>query len=63
MKRIAQIVGALAIGLIALTPLAYVTGSLSLDMYKVLALVLTVVWFVAALWPGAEESMEHVIDD
>ncbi|TWT98156.1 hypothetical protein Pla108_23130 [Botrimarina colliarenosi] len=63
MKQIAWILGALAVATIALAPFAYVTGSLSLDTYKWLALALTVVWFVTALWPGVEESVEHAVDD
>lgn len=63
MKKFAMLVGVLAIAVIALAPFAYISGSLSLDAYKTLALVMTAVWFVAALWPGAEASMEHAIDD
>ena len=63
MKKLAMLVGVLAIAVIALAPFAYISGSLSLDAYKWLALVMTAVWFVAALWPGAEASMEQAIDD
>lgn len=63
MKKLAMLVGVLAIAVIALAPFAYINGSLSLDAYKTLALVMTAVWFVAALWPGAEASMEQAIDE
>jgi hypothetical protein len=63
MKTSVMLVGVLAIATIALAPFAYITGSLSLDAYKWLALAMTAVWFVAALWPGAEASIEQAIDD
>ncbi len=63
MKKLVMLVGALAIATIAFAPLAYINGALSLDAYKTLALVMTAVWFVAALWPGAEASMEEAIDE
>jgi hypothetical protein len=63
MKKFPLLIGVLAIATIALAPFAYIAGSLSLDAYKTLALVMTAVWFVAALWPGAEASMEQAIDD
>ena len=63
MKKLALLVGSAAIATIALAPIAYINGSLSLDAYKTLALVMTAVWFVAALWPGAEASMEQAIDE
>lgn len=63
MKKLAMFFGVLAIALIAFGPFAYITGTVSLDAYKWAALVSTVVWFVAALWPGAEASMEEAIDE
>jgi hypothetical protein len=63
MKKLAMLVGVLAIAVIAMAPFAYITGSMSLDTYKTLALAMTAVWFVAALWPGAEASMEQAIDE
>jgi len=62
-KNLVLLVGGLAIATIALAPFAYINGSLSLDAYKTLALVMTAVWFVVALWPGAEASMEEAIDE
>ncbi|QDV74194.1 hypothetical protein [Botrimarina mediterranea] len=63
MKKLVMLVGALAIATIAFAPFAYINGALGLDAYKTLALVMTAVWFVAALWPGAEASMEEAIDE
>lgn len=63
MKKLMMLVGVLAIAVIALAPFAYIRGQISLDAYKWAALVSTVVWFVAALWPGAEASMEEAIDE
>lgn len=63
MKTLVMLLGALAIATIAFAPFAYIGGSFSHDAYKTLALVMTGVWFVAALWPGAEASMEEAIDE
>ena len=63
MKKLVMLVGVLAIAVIGVGPFAYIQGQISLDAYKWAALVSTAVWFVTALWPGAEASMEQVIDE
>ena len=63
MKKLAMLVGALAIAAIGVGPFAYIQGQITLDTYKWMALVATVVWFVAALWPGAEAAMEEALDE
>lgn len=63
MKAIAWWIGVAAVAGIAFAPLAYVSGSLSLDVYKGLALALTIVWFVVALLPGTEEAIEEAVEE
>ena len=63
MKKLAMLIGVLALAVIAIGPFAYIAGALSLDVYKWASLVSTAVWFVAALWPGVEASMEQALDE
>lgn len=51
MNKALRLLGVVAIAVIAIAPLAYIGGSLSLNAYKWLSLALTGCWFVASLWP------------
>ena len=60
MKKLAMLVGVLALVVIGLGPFAYVVGRISLDAFKWAALVSTVVWFVAVMWPDGREGLGEV---